>query len=215
MDQWLNACVGIDRGTATIQGANFNRKRSKKTAIYIIIALLCLVFSTNIQDPLHRNLIDEDNNDEKRIWCIVAYSPNIAIFNTVMNAFHFFGPFIINIISAIIIIRATTRSRSSAQTHKTYRKLLHGQLKQLKHLLIAPVLLVILAIPRLIISFVSGCMKSANDSWLYLAGYHISFVPLMLTFIIFVIPSKTYKTEFYKSVKTYQQTIQARLIRVL
>jgi hypothetical protein len=56
--------------------------------------------------------------------------------------------------------------------------------------------LILLNLPRLIILFLSGCMRSAHQPRLYLIGYFISFISSMLTFIIFILPSKTYKDEF-------------------
>jgi hypothetical protein len=39
-------------------------------------------------------------------------------------------------------------------------------------------------------------MRSSDELWLYLIGYFIRFIPSMLTFIIFILPSKMYKDEF-------------------
>jgi hypothetical protein len=46
-------------------------------------------------------------------------------------------------------------------------------------------LLIVLALPWLVISFLSECMESAGDSWFYL----IAFVPSMMTFMVLVLPS--------------------------
>ena len=43
-------------------------------------------------------------------------------------------------------------------------------------------------------------MKSARDPWLFLLGYFISFIPAFLIFLVFVLPSKTYKNEFEQSI---------------
>ncbi|CAF4957408.1 unnamed protein product [Rotaria sp. Silwood1] len=214
MDKWLNACVAAERAFATIKGANFNEKKSKQVAKYIILTLIFLTIRTTIYDPIHRRLLDDDDDDDsdkKRIWCIVTYSSNFRIFNSIVNIFHFCVPFLIDILSAIIIIIKTTRQRTTVQTHQTYGKLLREQIQQHSHLLVAPILLVIIALPHLIISFISGCMKSINDSWLFLIGYFISLIPPMLTFLVFVLPSKLYKTEFQKSIHQYQRRIQTRL----
>jgi hypothetical protein len=128
-----------------------------------------------------------------------------------MNILHFFAPFIINVISAGIIIVRTTRRRRILHPDQNYRNILHEKIRQHRHLLIAPFVLIILAIPRLIISFVSGCMKSTDDAWLFLVGYFISFIPSMLTFVVFVLPSKTYKKEFWTNVKRYRSYIRTCL----
>ncbi|CAF4148343.1 unnamed protein product [Rotaria sordida] len=111
MDQWLNACVGIERTIATIKGARFDKNKSKQIAKYIILILLFMTTSTTIHDPIHRRLLNEndDDVDEKRIWCIVSYSSNLRAFNSFILIFHFLAPFFINIISAIIIIVMITR----------------------------------------------------------------------------------------------------------
>ncbi|CAF1211983.1 unnamed protein product, partial [Adineta steineri] len=59
--------------------------------------------------------------------------------------------------------------------------------------------------PRLILSCLSGCIKLARDSWLYLIIYFISLIPPMMTFIVFVLPSNMYKKEFTDSVKRFWQ----------
>ena len=81
--------------------------------------------------------------------------------------------------------------------------MLFEQIKEHKHLLIAPVILVILAIPRLVISFLPGCMESSGDALLFLMGYFISFIPPILPFFIFVFLSKIYKEEFQQSIRRF------------
>ncbi len=207
MDQWLNACVAIERVFTIIKGIDFDKKKSKKIAKWIFPLLILLITCTTIHDPIHRRLLYDDNDDnEKRIWCIATYSASVQTYNTFINTFHFLVPFTINIISAIIIIVMTARQRSHLENHRPYQHLLREQFHQHRHLLIAPILLTILALPRLIISFISSCMNSTDRSWLFLIGYFISFVPPMLTFVVFVIPSKFYKKVFHHTLKKYRRS---------
>jgi hypothetical protein len=60
----------------------------------------------------------------------------------------------------------------------------------------------------LIISFLSGCMKSHRHPALFLAGYYISFVPPLLTFIVYILPSKTYKNHFDTLVQRYRAALR-------
>jgi hypothetical protein len=215
MDQWLNACVATERAFTVIKGAKFSKKKSKLAAKFVIILLVIIIVGTSIHDPISRGLIDEESNDDddnvKRTWCIVNYGSVLQVYNSMINTIHFLGPFLINLISSIILI--TKKSRQQAKIHKQrpYKEILIEQFKENKHLLTAPIVLVILAFPRLIITFVSKCMKSSNDSWLFLTGYFISFVPPMLTFIVFILPSTFYKKEFRKSIVGFRMTIQRRL----
>ncbi|CAF1391740.1 unnamed protein product [Adineta steineri] len=214
MNRWLSACVAIERVICVVKGTNFDKNKSKKLAKFIIILVFIFNISTNIHDPIHRHLI-EDNDNEKRIWCIITYSSTLRTYNTIMNLCHFFIPFIINLISGPFIILVTARQRKIIRIQESYRNILNKQIQEHKHLLISSISLIILAIPHLIISFVSGCMNSISEPLLFLIGYFISFIPSILTFLVFVTPSTSYKQQFLKTYERYKRTIQRRLHLVL
>jgi hypothetical protein len=153
------------------------------------------------------------DEEEQRTWCIVRYSSTMRIFDSTMHILHFFIPFSINLISAAFIIVMVARNHSIARKQQTYRQYLRQEFHQQKHLIISPIILFILAFPRLVISFLSGCMKSIRDPWLYFVGYFISFIPPLLTFVVFICPSDTYKKEFDKIVKRYRTAVFRRLYR--
>ncbi|CAF1336384.1 unnamed protein product [Adineta ricciae] len=202
MDQWLNACVAVERIVIARKGMTFDKRKSQQAAKIIIAMLLVTITCTSIHDPLNRRLIVEENdkNVEKRTWCIVTYSSNLQIFNSIVYTFHFFGSFVVNLICAVTLISKKTRRQSNLHNRRAFRQLLQQHVREHQHLFTAPLLLVVLALPRLIIGFISKCMKSANDSWLFLIGYFVSFIPPMLTFVIFIVPSKFYKRHFRASV---------------
>jgi hypothetical protein len=212
MDQWLNACVASERAMTVIKQTRFDKRKSKKAAKLVIVILLVFIIGTSIVDPIYRRLIVEENenddDDLKRIWCIITYPPSLQVFNYIMQIFHFFAPFIINLISVIILIIKRSRQQSNLHANQTHKEILQNQFHQHKNLLTAPVILIILALPRLIITFISKCMKSVNDSWVFLVGYFISFIPRILTFVIFILPSKLYKKQFQKSIVRYQTDIE-------
>jgi hypothetical protein len=211
MDQWLHACVTTERAAAAIKDVLFNTKKSKQAAKFIIVILLIVVIGTCIHDPFYRRLFNEENvndDDQKRIWCIVTYSSSLQVYNYVIYCFHFFGPFIINMISAFIYIIVRSRKISNRFTGRSYEEILREQFQQNKYLLIAPVVLIIFALPRLIIIFVSKCLKSMDSSWFFIVGYFISFIPPMINFIVFILPSKPYRKELKKTLVQYRTSIQ-------
>jgi hypothetical protein len=216
MDQWLNACVATERAITTIKDARFDKKKSKLAAKFVIIILLIVNATTFIHDPIYRRLVDEESNDDdtKRTWCIVTYPYSFEVYNYIINCFHFLGPFVINLFSAIILITKKSRQKSNLDRERPYRKIVLEQFQEHRHLLTAPIVLVILALPRLIITFISKCMKSSDDVWLFLTGYFISFIPAMLTFVVFIVPSKFYTKEFHKSVHKFRIVIQRRFNRI-
>lgn len=150
-----------------------------------------------------------------RIWCIVEYSSNLPIYNRIVNTFHFFVPFLINFISSIILIITKSRQkiRFGKSKDQNYKDMLHEQFREHQHLLIAPVVLFLLALPRLILSYVTKCMNSTKDSWIFLGGYFISFIPSMITLFTFVLPSKCYRNEYRKSILHYESQIRQYFLR--
>ena len=208
-DKWLNACIAMERTMSIVKGTKFNAKQSKQVAKYMIGFLLLMITTLTIYDPIHRQLVDDDSTDEqKRTWCIVSYSSELVVFNQIVHLFHFFVPFILNIISASTIIILSTKRRRKTHKDKIYIDILREQFQQHRHLLISPIVLVILSLPRLIISFVAGCMSSNSSPSIYLISYLASFIPPMLTFVIFVLPSKLYKEEFRKTLTKYRKTLR-------
>ncbi|UJR11665.1 hypothetical protein I4U23_015846 [Adineta vaga] len=199
MDQWLNACVALERAITIIQARRFVTKKSKQLAKKVLILLLLLTILTSIHDPIHRRLFQEENendNSKIRIWCIVNYSSNLQIHNRIMNTLHFFVPFLINFISSNILIQKRFHQKVHVcNDQQFYKDVLHRQIREHQHLLIAPVILFILALPRLILSYLFKCMNSTKDSWIFLYGYFVSFIPTMITFFIFVLPSKFYRNQ--------------------
>ncbi|CAF1581473.1 unnamed protein product, partial [Didymodactylos carnosus] len=91
------------------------------------------------------------------------------------------------------------------QPRKLFKEHLRQQFHQHKHHLFASCVLVLLALPRLIISFISECMKSPRDPWLFLFAYLVPFIPSMMTFIVFVLPVKIYKHEFTTTIQNIIQ----------
>ncbi|CAF2569476.1 unnamed protein product [Rotaria sp. Silwood2] len=208
LDHWLNAAVAMERAMTIIKATHFSKQKSKQIAKIVIVILSILIIGTAIYDPFYRRLIDEESEDDKRVWCIITYPTSVQIFNSIVHTFHFLTPFIINLISAIILITKKARQQSNLQTGRPYKEHLQKQIQQYKHLFTAPVVLVILALPRLILLFLSKCMKSTDDAWLFLIGYFISFIPTMLTFVVFIVPSKFYKKQLHQSLTAYLTNIQ-------
>ncbi|CAF1195873.1 unnamed protein product [Adineta ricciae] len=201
LSEWLNCCVAIERMFSVIMGVRFRRTTSVRYSKRIIIIIIILVTSTHVHEPLRRELIDDFDIDERRIWCFVRYSSLIEKYNSVITLFHFLIPFIINIISSLWIIIKLAYRRRGVQRGETLKDHLRYQIQQHRHILYSPFILILLTLPRLIISFMRTCMRSTQKPWLLLIGYFLSFVPSMSIFIVFVLPSKIYKAELDAVVK--------------
>ncbi|CAF1423553.1 unnamed protein product [Adineta ricciae] len=204
-NDWLYGCVAIERVFTVSKGVKFNQAKSKTFAKWISLCVYLMTILTRIQDPLHRRLIDDTDVDQQRTWCIVQYSTAMKMFNLFITFFHFFAPFSINFISTVVIIILIARSRSTTQRQTTFKNHLKQQFHKFKHHLIALSVVFILTLPRLVISMISGCMKSSTGPWLFLLGYFMSFIPSMMTFVVFILTAQKYKQQFRT---TMQQTIR-------
>jgi hypothetical protein len=210
MSDWLYACVAAERAFATIRGVNFEKKRSKRVAKWMILVLFLFIVGTSVHEPIHRRLLDDV--EEGRRWCIIQYSTEraqlFATYTTIMNIVHFIIPFSINIISALIVIVRATKRPVAARQKYSFRSNLWYQLGEHKHLLISSIGLVLLALPRLLLRFLLDCLKSPRDSIsLFLLGYFLAFIPPLLTFIVFVLPSKSYRSDFKLAIKSIRKFI--------
>jgi len=109
---------------------------------------------------------------------------------------------------AMIMLFGTARRRSTAKTNKkSFKEHVISQIREHKQLLISPFILLVLALPRLIMSLVSGCVDPSENPWLYLCGYLISFTPPMLVFTVFVLPSELYRKTFTDSITRWLRQI--------
>ena len=203
-DGWLNACVAIERATNVIKGVTFDKNKSRFYAKRTILVLPFCIIGTLIHELLYRRLlvyppkIDETNVGitERYILCVTRYTPAVQNYNTAILFLHLLAPFVINLCSALVIVFGGARQRSVARKDQSFKEHIREQFKEHKQLIISPIILLVLSIPRVIISLLPDGVKISENLWLYLSAYLISFIPPMLIFIIFVVPSKFYMKIF-------------------
>jgi hypothetical protein len=198
--EWLNACVAVERVFVVIKGVHFDKSMSKRVARPITFVTILFSLLSAVHDPIHRQLIIETEN-EQRTLCAAIYSSSLQTFNLLMDFIHFVVPVLISFFSALVVIISISRQRSTTHTQLSYKVHLQQQLYEHKHLLITPCILVVLAVPRLVLTLISDCTKTTRDPWLFLIAYFAAFIPQSLIFFIFVLPSSLYRKEFVGSMK--------------
>ena len=234
LDGWLNGCVAIERTMNVFKGVNFDQKMSRRMARRMIFILPILILGSLVHEPICHDLFEytipkfkpidgnstvdvpieiEDDpsfeiTEEYHVLCVIRYSRSLQNYNTFTLFFHLIMPFIANLCSAVSIIFGTARQRSTALKNLSFKEHIFKQLSEHKQLIISPIVLLTLAIPRLILSLVSGCVDPSSNPWLYLCGYFISFTPPMLIFVVFVLPSELYTNKFEESMTKYIQRIR-------
>ena len=215
LDGWLNACVAIERAMLVFKGVNFDKKKSRQFAGPIIVFLPFCIIGTLSHELIYRRLFvyqaQPHENDEEMTWryvsCVTLYPAALRDYNTVILVVHLVAPLVANFVSALFIIVGGARQRSVARTDLSFSEHVREQFKEHKQLIISPIILLILSIPRLVILLLPGCMqaKSAEYFWLYLSVYFISVIPSILIFLVFVVPSEVYMKAFKQSLNGVRQ----------
>ena len=209
VDSWFNACVAIERFFHILKGTSFDKTKSVRMAGWIVLLLpICIMF-TLIHEPLHRELFENKdvkdrltiNRTERQFWCFNRYSSFVHNYNTSVLFLHLFGPCVINLSSAAFIIIGTARHRSTIQKKRNFLAHIRQQLREHKQLVISPLILVLLASPRVIISLLLSCLNVSRYSWLFLCAYFVSFLPAILVCIVFVVPSELYRKQLKASLR--------------
>jgi hypothetical protein len=78
-----------------------------------------------------------------------------------------------------------------------------------KHILLGPLLLATLSVPRILFVFIFACAKLDHRPFLGLFGYLIAFVPSMSILVAFILPSANYRT----ALSTFIKRIRLNRIR--
>jgi hypothetical protein len=214
--EWMNACVAVERTLAVIYQTAFSRSESKRVSKWIGTSVLVFVGIICSPELIFRRM-KHDNQDD-RFWCVLtinAGQPTLRTMYTVSNIFLFLFPVIINLISGVVIVMGTLNSKARTKrnpipaiTNTTNRRInkkrcgaLQQQIMKHKHILIGPVLLALLSLPRLIFTFIFVCTKLDERPFLNIFGYLLGFLPSMAVFFAFILPSQAYRTALSSFVK--------------
>jgi len=193
---WLNSFVSMDRAASVLFFEHFTKKRSIKLAKIIIPFLSLLICLSLLHDPLHRKIII-DPRASGRSWCVVNYNnTRLETYDVFLTLTNYIAPFACNIIAAAAILFYTARSKS-VTGHAAFNVTFRKQFFLYKHIIVGPISAVLVAAPRLVFVFWFRCLTTVEnwESNALLTGYLISFIPQMSSFLLYVIPSKKFKTD--------------------
>lgn len=110
---------------------------------------------------------------------MTQFTAIISIYNHTNIVIHYSVPFLINLLSAIILIVLITRHRIHTNKKKTYSQVLREQIARQKELFIPPLIIIISALPQLIVSFNFACTE-LNIAWqryVLTVAYFLSYLP--------------------------------------
>ncbi|CAF3583830.1 unnamed protein product [Adineta steineri] len=178
---WLTSLITIERLCLVLFPTSSLSKNQHRIIIMIIFVI---VYYSN----LSRNAT----------LCVTNYTQSLILTYHRINVFiHYLIPFLIQIIAITILIIqvACNRVRISNQT---FLNLFIKQIKTQKEQYITPIIIIISSLPQIILAFSYSCteLKQSWQRYTLLTTYFLSYLPQMLGFILYVLPSTTYSQEF-------------------
>ncbi|UJR18900.1 hypothetical protein I4U23_022028 [Adineta vaga] len=196
---WLTSCVSIDRLLLLLYPTSISLKRPC-LAIGISICIFILLLGMHIHEIIYYTVIQHQSTNA--LMCVTNFNTiPILTYNRVSTMIHYLAPFLIQVISVTSLIVMIARSRMKIATKKMdFLQMFNKQFQNQKELYITPTIIILSALPQLILSFSFAC-SSFNDSQRHtlLITYLLSYVPQILGFVLFVLPSNTYKNEFFET----------------
>jgi hypothetical protein len=205
MSYWLMGMVAIERVYVTwyLRGTWLKSPRiAKRIVATIIIGIAVfdvheLIYYQSIEDPKSSDM----NNST---WCVTSYPSVIATYNQVNIILNYILPFLINLLSTIILIILVTRKRVTAtetNTKSTFRVYV-DLLTENKELILAPsvtMLPQLFSLPQFILSFTLACQefKVNWQRYLLIISYFITYLPQVFSYKLYISPSTLYKNEFH------------------
>ena len=203
---WLTVCISMERAYTVIKDVHFTRIVAAKTlkiSRWIIVFVVLMNILTTLHRPFYLTLADEpgfDDEPQGHPWCVLDFGKTSwSVYEKVINIGHLIIPFILNLLSIITFIwqRIHFELTSTTRKNKASRfAIIKEQLLKYKSILIGTMTVIVLEIPRFILTFTLACIDQTWQKYIYLFGYLVSFLPLAGLVFIYVMPSPKYKRQF-------------------
>jgi hypothetical protein len=193
---WLASWVTIDRLLIIFfPTSTFLRKPSLSIGMSIVTTI-CL-FGMHIHEFIYYTTIQHLSTGSS--ICVTNFDTHfIFTYNRVSTLVHYLLPFIIQAIAITLLIVLAARSRTKTSGGKmTFRQVLIKQFRTQKELYTTPIIIIVSALPQNILTFSFACIELTDwHRHTLLITYLLSYTPQILGFILYVLPSTTYKKEF-------------------
>jgi hypothetical protein len=171
--------------------------KNSRLAIGVSCAVLIIVSVMHVHEIIHYTMIQQFSTDLS--ICVTNFNIHfVSIYNRISTLIHYLCPFSIQVISINLQIILAARSRAKTVGKKmTFYQVLKNQFQTQKELYIIPMIIILSALPQTILTFSLACMELSDwQRHILLGAYLLSYAPQILGFILYVLPSSTYKKEF-------------------
>lgn len=191
---WLTSWIAIERVCYVLfPFATFFKK--PRIATVVTFSTILMVGLMHIHEVIFYMKIRDPSGESA---CAVDFPFKVRTYDRITVLIHYLVPFCIQIFSITVLIILSARSRSrSGNNRGTHTEYLKRQFQTQKELYIPPSIIVLSGLPQTILSFSFACLELITwQKHALLVAYFLSFIPQLLGFILFVLPSSNYMKEF-------------------
>jgi hypothetical protein len=174
--------------------------KNPRVSIGISVFTSIVLFGMHVHEIIYYTIIEHLSTGLS--ICVTNFdSKLISNYNRISTLIHYLFPFFIQVICITLLIVLVARSRMKTAGHRmTFGEVLKKQFETQKELYVTPTIIILSGLPQTILTFSFACTQ-LNDFQRHtlLCSYLLSYAPQVLGFILYVLPSTTYKKEFYET----------------
>ncbi len=223
---WLSSVVTIERLCVVLFPTSVTLKKPR-IALFVSLLIILVVCGMHIHEAMYYTTINDPSYTSTNVTlCVTSYVEQlVSLYNRTNVLIHYFIPFLIQVVSITILIFqiARSRERTHGNSQQTFIDLFKKQFKMHREYYITPIIIILSSLPQAILSFSYACteLKQSWQRYSLLTTYFLAYLPQMLGFILYVLPSTTYTEEFHQTIigkrvrrqqrvtaATKQQTVQ-------
>ncbi|CAF1113002.1 unnamed protein product [Adineta steineri] len=195
---WLTSCISVER-LILIKFPTSIFVKKPRLAIGISIGTILILCAMHIHEIVFYTTIDDVNSE--KVCAIDLTKDFVFTYNRVSIFIHHFCPFTIQIICITLLIIFAARSRAKVQkSQMNFYQILRKQFRNQRELYITPIIIILSSLPQIILSFSFACTHFSNGKrYGLLFAYLLSYLPQTLGFLLYVLPSTFYKSEFIQT----------------
>jgi hypothetical protein len=176
--------------------------KSPRLAISLSGFTIFIIFGMHVHELLYyTTIVDASYTSVNITLCVTNYrQSSISTYNRFTVLSNYFIPFVIQVISITVTIikTACSRAKTSGSSRETFATIFKKQFQTQKEHYVTPMIIVFSSLPQAILSFLYACteLKESWQRYTLLSIYFLSYLPQMLGFIVYVLPSTTFSEEF-------------------
>jgi hypothetical protein len=173
--------------------------KNPRVAIGMSVFTSIILFVMHLHEVIGYTIIQQRSTSSS--ICVPNFDTNLVYtYNRISTLIHYLIPFFIQVLCITFLIAVAARSRVKAIGYRmSFGEVLKKQFKTHKELYVTPTIIVLSALPQAIFTFSFACTQLSDwQRHTLLGSYLLSYAPQVLGFILYVLPSTSYKKEFYE-----------------